>query len=69
MVDRVTINVPYLYMKIAGQWQTVLSGSQVDVPSSSAFAPNQITGVQSGTGSLLNNTHAQPSPGGPFRTR
>ena len=32
MVDRVTIAVPELYMKVQGQWMTVLSGSQVDVP-------------------------------------
>jgi hypothetical protein len=69
MVDRVTIAVPELYMKVQGQWLEVLSGSQVDVPSASAFAANQISNVQAGTGSLLNGTHAQPSPGGPFRSR
>jgi hypothetical protein len=60
MVDRVTIAVSELYMKVAGQWQTVLSGSQVDVPSASAFASNQVTNVQLGTGSLINGVHANP---------
>jgi hypothetical protein len=69
MVDRITIAVPELYMKVAGQWLEVLCGSQVDVPTASAFASNHVTNVQLGTGSLLNGTHAQPSPGGPFRSR
>jgi hypothetical protein len=69
MVDRVTIAVPQLYMKVAGQWAVILSGSQVDVPSAASFAPSHIANVQLGVGTLLNGTHAQPSPGGPFRTR
>jgi hypothetical protein len=60
MVDRVTIAVPQLYMKVQGQPMIVLSGSQIDVPSAGAFASNQITNVQLGTGSLLNGQHANP---------
>jgi hypothetical protein len=59
MTDRVTLTAP-IYMKIWGQWMTVLGGSQIDVPSASAFAPSQITNVQLGTGTLLGGVHAQP---------
>jgi hypothetical protein len=60
MVDRITIAVQQLHMKIQGQPTVVLSGSVVDVPSAASFASAHVTNVQLGTGSLLNGTHANP---------
>jgi hypothetical protein len=60
MVDRITVAVDQLVMKVQGQPMIVLSGSQIDVPSAAAFASSHITNVQLGTGSLLNGTHANP---------
>jgi hypothetical protein len=60
MVDRITVAVDQLVMKVAGQPTVVLSGSVVDVPSASAFASSHVSNVQLGTGSLLNGTHSNP---------
>jgi hypothetical protein len=59
MVDRITLVSP-VYMKVQGQPMIVLGGSQIDVPSASAFAATQVTNVQPGTGTLLNGQHANP---------
>jgi hypothetical protein len=67
MVDRITIAVDQLAMKVQGQPVVVLSGSQIDVASAAAFAPSHVTNVQLGTGSLLNGQHNNPVAN--FRTK
>jgi hypothetical protein len=62
MADRVTLTVP-VYMKIWGQPMIVYGGSTVDVASSSMFAPNQVTNIVPGGGTLLNGVHNQPVSG------
>ena len=38
MTDRITITVPMCYMPLDGQWQIVLSGTVIDVPSAIPYA-------------------------------
>jgi hypothetical protein len=68
VADRLTLLVD-AYMVIQGQWVAVGAGSQVDVSSSAIFKPNQVTGVQAGSGVLSGQGHNQPSPSGPFHTK
>jgi hypothetical protein len=66
MADRITTTVPLVF-KVWGQPIIVEGYSTVDVPSASAFAPQHITNVIPGGGTLTASGHAQP--GGPFRQR
>lgn len=66
MVDRITLATD-VYMKVDGQWQVVLRGSQLDVPSAAAFKNVHIDAVTPNTGTLLNGVHATPVAN--FRTK
>lgn len=66
MVDRITVNVP-TYMNLDGQWQIVLPGSVIDVPTAGAFSPSTHTRVRNETaGSLA--SHGGPTPVRNIRT-
>ncbi len=70
MVDRITLAREH-YVQLDGQWQIVLPGSVIDVPSASKFAStHQGTGANAtliGTGTL--GAHGKATSVSNIRTR
>jgi hypothetical protein len=68
MVDRIQL-VKDVYMKIDNQWQIVLSGTVIDVPSSLAYSGPQITVLSPAQPSGVLASHGGPTSVSGKRTR
>ena len=56
MTDRIQLK-DHVYMPLQGQWQIVLTGSVIDVPTAGAFSSAHYTKLSEAAGTLVNNTH------------